>query len=120
MKPLILLADGLDWVTDQILVVCKWSTIGVVGAITGIIFVGVFWRYVLNDALAWYEETAKYLMLWLVFVASPIVLKPTGHVSIDNLPRILPPRLKFALYVLVFCNRSLRPWNGSRQAHLPR
>ena len=102
MKPLIQFADVLDRISDKILVLCKWSTMVVVGTITGIIFVGVFWRYVLGDALAWYEESAKYLMMWLVFLASPIVLKNTGHVAIDNLPRILPERLKYALYVVVF------------------
>ena len=102
MKPLLQLADGLDWLTDQILKLCTWSTIVVMGLIAGIIFIGVFWRYVLNDALAWYEETAKYLMLWLVFVASPIVLKRTGHIAIDNLPRMLPQRLKFLMYLIVF------------------
>jgi len=102
MKPLLKLADGLDWLTDQILVVCKYSTMVVVGSIAVIIFVGVFWRYVLGDALAWYEETGKYLMMWLVFLASPIVLKRTGHVSIDNLPRNLPERLKYLMYLVVF------------------
>jgi len=102
MKPLLKLADRLDWITDQILVVCKYSTMVVVGSIAGIIFVGVFWRYVLGDALAWYEETGKYLMMWLVFLASPIVLKRIGHVAIDNLPRVLPERLKYLLYTIVF------------------
>ncbi len=102
MKPLIKLADALDWLTDQILIVCKYSTMVVVGSIAVIIFIGVFWRYVLGDALAWYEETGKYLMMWLVFLASPMVLKNTGHVAIDNLPRILPERLKYAMYVVVF------------------
>ncbi len=102
MKPILQLANGLDWLTDQILELCKWSTMVVVGLISGIIFVGVFWRYVLNDALGWYEETAKYLMLWLVFLASPIVLKRTGHVAIDNLPRMMPARIKYFMYLVVF------------------
>lgn len=102
MKPILQLANGLDLLTDWILEVCKWSTMVVVGLISGIIFVGVFWRYVLNDALGWYEETAKYLMLWLVFLASPIVLKRTGHVAIDNLPRLMPARIKYLMYVVVF------------------
>ncbi len=102
MKPILQLANGLDLLTDWILEVCKWSTMVVVGLIAGIIFVGVFWRYVLNDALGWYEETAKYLMLWLVFLASPIVLKRTGHVAIDNLPRLMPERIKYFMYLIVF------------------
>jgi len=102
MTALLKVADGLDWITDRILEVCKYSTMVVVGMIAAIIFVGVFWRYVLGDALAWYEETGKYLMMWLVFLASPIVLKRVGHVAIDNLPRIMPERIKFLMYVVVF------------------
>ena len=93
---------GLDWVNLKILWLCKMMTIGLVGILALNVFVGVFWRYVLNDSLPWYEESAKYLMLWMVFCACPIVLKNRGHISLDMLPLALPPRLRNFNYLIIY------------------
>ena len=53
---------------------CAHLVVVLVAGITVIVCAGVFWRYVLNDALAWSEESAKFLMVWLVFTGSPIAL----------------------------------------------
>jgi TRAP-type C4-dicarboxylate transport system permease small subunit len=102
MKALTAAINGLDWTNTKILVLCKFLTIVLVGAIAVDVFVGVFWRYVLNDALAWYEESSKFLMLWMVFTASPIVLKQGGLIALDVLPRHLPPRLARFNYLVIY------------------
>ena len=63
--------DRLDRLDLKLLRLCKWLTIFVVGILAVNVFSGVFWRYVLNDSLPWYEEFSKYLMLWLVFAGAP-------------------------------------------------
>ena len=94
--------DGLHWVNEKISHLSKFLTIVLVGVITVDIFVGVFSRYVLNDAIAWYEESAKYLMLWMVFVASPLVLMQGGHISLDILTKHLPIRLQRLNSVFIY------------------
>ena len=102
MKALTQIIKGLDWLNTNILTLCKFLTIVLVAAITLDVFVGVFFRYVLNSALAWYEESSKFLMLWMVFTACPIVLKQGGHIALDMLPRALPPRLARFNYLLIY------------------
>ena len=102
MQILTAIINGLDWINTKILALCKLLTIVLVGLIALDIFVGVFSRYVLNNALAWYEESAKYLMLWMVFTGCPIVLRQGGHISLDVLPRRLPPRLMRFNYLIIF------------------
>ena len=80
---------------------CEFLTLVLVAAIAVVVCMGVFWRYVLNDALVWSEETAKFLMVWMVFVAAPIALARGGHAAVDALPNLLPPRLGQALYALI-------------------
>ena len=46
---------------EGLLLVCKVLTIGLVLAITAVICAGVYYRYVLNDALSWSEEIAKFV-----------------------------------------------------------
>ncbi len=117
MKFLSAIIRSLDWWNHRVLKVCKFLTIVLVGVIALDIFVGVFSRYVLNNALAWYEESAKYLMLWMVFTASPIVLKQGGHIALDVLPRSLAPRLQrvnyLIIYSIVIAFLGILIWQGS-------
>jgi len=84
-----------------VLAACEWLTVGLLAAITAIVCAGVLWRYGLNDALSWSEETAKFLMVWMVFAASPIALAKGSHAAIEVLPDHLPPRARYGLFVLI-------------------
>ena len=53
----------------------RWGSMFLVLSIAVIVSASVFFRYVLNDSLSWSEELAKYAMLWLVFLGSPIALR---------------------------------------------
>lgn len=57
---------------------------------TGAIVAGVFCRYVLNDALTWSEEVARYAMVWLSFLGGGLVFRHGGHVAIDLLVTKIP------------------------------
>jgi C4-dicarboxylate transporter DctM subunit len=57
-----------------------------------IALVQVFFRYVLNDSLAWPEEMARWAFIWLVFVGAAMVARRSGHVIIDLVPNMLGER----------------------------
>lgn len=94
--------QGLAALNRLSLAGCAHLVVALVAGITVIVCAGVFWRYVLNDALAWSEESAKFLMVWLVFVGAPIALARGGHAAIDALPESLPPRASQLVYALVY------------------
>ncbi len=50
----------------------------------------VFFRYVLNNSLQWSEELGVYLMIWMVFLGSSVLMKNLEHVSINVLIKRLP------------------------------
>jgi C4-dicarboxylate transporter DctM subunit len=52
----------------------------------------VFCRYILNSALSWPEEAAKFAFAWFVFLGAALVTRRAGHIVIDMLPRNLGPR----------------------------
>ncbi len=81
---------------------CKYATIFLVGMISIVVCAGVYWRYVLNNSLSWTEETAKFLMVWMVFTGIPIALKTGGHAAIDALPNALPQRGRQVLYAFIY------------------
>lgn len=80
---------------------CRVTAITLAAAIAVVVAAGVFWRYVLNDAISWSEELSKFLMLWLVFVGAPIGLRFGDHVAIEMLPNMLPARLRAAVFAIV-------------------
>ncbi|MCB2055982.1 MAG: TRAP transporter small permease [Geminicoccaceae bacterium] len=94
-------ASGVGRLNDAILWVCRWAVILIVAALAVILGAGVFWRYVLNDAIAWSEEGSKYLMVWLAFLGAPIALRHNAHVNVDLLVALLPGRARQASHLLV-------------------
>ena len=93
--------DRLDRFNHKLLWLCKWLTIFVVGILAINVFIGVFWRYVLNDSLPWYEESSKYLHSTRAFLAKrqsprtrrPVVLESAWARSIASFAKASCRRL---------------------------
>jgi TRAP-type C4-dicarboxylate transport system permease small subunit len=64
-----------------------------VGLMVVAILVQVFFRYVLNDALAWPDEAARFCMLWMTGLMAPTAFRRGGFVSIDMVVQLLPRRV---------------------------
>ncbi|BCX17337.1 MAG: hypothetical protein KatS3mg117_1019 [Geminicoccaceae bacterium] len=94
-------AAGLGRLNRALLLACRLATILLCAAVTAVVAIGVFWRYVLNDALSWSEEVAKFAMIWLTFTGAPLALVAGGHVAIEILPRLLPRRARHLLFAFV-------------------
>ena len=75
-------------------------------AMVVIILVQVFWRYVLNNALPWPEEAARFLMLWATGLMAATAFRRGGFVSIELFVRMLPQRAG-AILALVLLGLSL-------------
>jgi len=73
-----------------------------VGAMTAIVLVAVFFRYVLGDALEWSEELSKFLMIWMTFVAAPLGLSQGGYIGINILPNALTGKPRLYHLTLLF------------------
>ena len=58
-------------------------------AMVVIILAQVFWRYVLNNALPWPEEAARFLMLWATGLMIGTAFRRGGFVSIELFVRLL-------------------------------
>jgi TRAP-type C4-dicarboxylate transport system permease small subunit len=62
-----------------------------IALMTATVIIGVFYRYVLNDALPWPEEFARFAMIWISWVGGGIALRRGAHVATDLLVNQLPP-----------------------------
>lgn len=71
-KSLARLSDVLDRCTTLLVAL-------LLATLVGVMFIGVIYRYVLNDALAWSEEIAGFCMGWLVFLGAAALYRADGH-----------------------------------------
>lgn len=62
-----------------------------------VIILQVFFRYVLNNALPWPDEAARFFMLWMTGLIAPVAYRRGGFVAIDMLGHALPKRIGAAL-----------------------
>ena len=78
---------------DFILPIGRWISIVAIALMVVAILIQVFFRYVLNAALPWPDEAARFMMLWLTGLMAPMAFRRGGFVAIDMLPQALPRRL---------------------------
>jgi len=75
---------------------------------TSVVLLQVFRRYVLNSALLWPEELARYLQIWLTFCGAAVALKAGEHVGVEAIIQLIPEgvqrfiRLLFKIVVVIF------------------
>jgi TRAP-type C4-dicarboxylate transport system permease small subunit len=63
----------------------------------------IWMRFVLNESTIWQTEAVTYLMISATLIGLPYVQLLRGHVNVDLVPMMLPPRMRkgLALFVLV-------------------
>jgi len=62
----------------------------------------VFWRYVLNDPLAWTEEFVMICFIWTVFWAAAFMVPVREHVSFDVVYDVVTPQTRRAFCMISF------------------
>ena len=92
-----------------------WNDVALkIGRAVGIVAIGlmvlailiqVFFRYVLNNALPWPDEAARFMMLWLTGLMAPTAYRRGGFVAID-----MAVRARFLHASARFCRFSCLSW----------
>jgi TRAP-type C4-dicarboxylate transport system permease small subunit len=58
--------------------------------LAGVVFLQFFTRYVLNDSMAWTEEIARYLLIWITFIGAAIAIRRGTHIGVEAVLHFLP------------------------------
>ena len=54
-------------------------------AMLGVVLVGIFYRYVVGEAISWYDEFAGFVLVWLTMYGSVVGLAKRKHISFETL-----------------------------------
>src|SRR5438045_2320249 len=71
-------------------------------AMVVLVFSNVVLRYVFNSGIAISEELSRWLLVWLTFLGAIVALRQHAHLGVDTLVRTLPPRGRFACFVVSY------------------
>ena len=84
-------------VDDAIVTFTSWVVAYLTLQMTLVVLLGVFTRYVMNDALAWIEELARYSMIWLSWLGGGLALRRGAHIAMEFFTDALPPKARAAV-----------------------
>jgi C4-dicarboxylate transporter DctQ subunit len=81
-----------DWLCDISSLIILYITVIV-------IFVQVICRYVLQVALPWTEEFARFAFIWLIFLANAMAERQKEHFRVSYFVEQAPRRVRYAFWV---------------------
>lgn len=82
----------LDWLCDISSLIILYITLAV-------IFVQVICRYVLQVALPWTEEFARFAFIWLIFLANAMAERRKEHFRVSYFVEQAPRHVRYGFWV---------------------
>ncbi|MBI2320808.1 MAG: TRAP transporter large permease subunit [Chloroflexi bacterium] len=86
-RPLVLLSDGLDRLTQV-------GYVAATATFASVMLLGVFFRYALNNSLSWSDELALVIFAWAVFLSTASAYLHDKHVKLELILHRLPPNVQ--------------------------
>ena len=83
------------------ILVCSWGMVITGIAMTIIILIQIFFRFVIYRPVPWSEEAARYLMIWLGMLGSVMALRKGRHIGVTALVDALPRRISGIIVYVV-------------------
>src|SRR5919106_1469768 len=81
----------MDRILSRFIVALEWWAVLQLVLMVVVVSLGVFFRYVLGASLAWYDEFASYLLVWLTFYGAVAASYRRRHIGFETVVnRLLP------------------------------
>lgn len=87
-------------VIDSLNRLVKWVLIILFFVMVIAVFLQVLFRFVLDQPLAWTEELARYLLIWITFLGAGYAMSVKAHPSIEVFFEKAGPAMRKVLMVL--------------------
>jgi TRAP-type transport system small permease protein len=98
----------------------QWLVIALMAVMATLVFANVVSRYVFSYSIIWVEELTRYMMVWVGFLGSGLVLRYGAHIGVDVfqdlLPKLAAQVLRAAIVVILAGTFLSMTWLGFRYA----
>ncbi len=96
---------GAEWLSYQLALITTGLGLLLAIAVIGCLLLQVFFRYALNNPLAWTDEAATFFFAWLMLLLASICVRERSHVRftflINRLPRPVAATLDGLIMILI-------------------
>ena len=76
----------------QLVALIEWWAVCLLAGLAVLVCLGVFFRYVMNSSLTWYDEFASYMLVWLTFYGTVVADYRRRHIGFELLvDKLAPP-----------------------------
>jgi TRAP-type C4-dicarboxylate transport system permease small subunit len=75
----------------RLVTLIEWWAVCLLAGLVVIVCLGVFFRYVLNSSLTWYDEFASYMLVWLTFYGAVVADYRRRHINFELVVDKLAP-----------------------------
>jgi TRAP-type transport system small permease protein len=82
--------------------IIKWAIVALASILVVIVFVNVLGRYFLKIPLAWSDEAARFLFIWLTFLGAILANASNEHMQLDLLVGKMPKKVGQAVRILAY------------------
>ena len=103
MGALLAAARLLNGLLTPLLAAGRWIGVLAIAVMVIVILIQVFCRYVLNSALPWPDEAARFCMLWMAGLMAPTAFRAGSFVAIDTIEAVLPKTAIRLLSLFLLC-----------------
>lgn len=69
----------------------RWIVIVLLAVMVVAVFLQVLFRFFLDQPLAWTEELARYLLIWITFLGSAYAMAIKAHIGTEYIQKFLSP-----------------------------
>jgi len=81
----------------RLIALVEWWAVCLLAGLVVVVCLGVFFRYVLNSSLVWYDEFASYMLVWLTFYGTVVAAYHQRHIGFELVVDKLAPRARQAV-----------------------
>ncbi len=87
-------------IDSSIVTITSWIVAGLTALMCCVVLLGVFTRYVLNDALPWTEEAARFSLLWMAWLGGGLAVRKGAHIAAEFVIDLLPAKPRAAIVLI--------------------
>ncbi len=84
----------MDKLLGRLVALVEWWAVCLLAGLVVVVCLGVFFRYVLNASLVWYDEFASYMLVWLTFFGAVVADYHRRHIGFELVVDKLAPRTR--------------------------
>jgi C4-dicarboxylate transporter DctQ subunit len=84
----------------RLVALVEWWAVCLLAAMVVLVCVAVFFRYVLNSSLTWYDEFASYILVWLTFYGCVVADHRRRHIGFELVVDKLAPTARKVVDVI--------------------